>query len=175
MNRSCAYRSAAVVGLFAIAPAVPGCPFSNPAGQDDEAKDAATFATEMNVTTSSPASSGKIRIVFRNLTDTYGVDVQFYATGNAVVDPDTDLFIPANHVTGPQDDPIGVFGTGIIPPMTEDSVELSCAQARVIGTLGGRFVTQDTGAEVGTGTRRIAVQEQQFNCGETIIFDFLSQ
>ncbi len=169
---SCVATVAVLCGLML---AVPGCPFTNLGNQNQGDQNQTVFGTYMAVSATPPASSGKIRVVFRNLAINYAVDVQFYATGNPVVDPDTDLFVEPNRVLGPAEDPIGWAGTGLIPAGNEDSIELDCAAARVIGTLGGEFVTEDTGVGVGTGTRRIAVQEQQFNCGEVITFTFQIQ
>jgi hypothetical protein len=68
---------------------------------------------------------------------------------------------------------IGFAGSGLVPAGQTDEVILPCDQALSVGTLGGRFVNQDTGAQVGAGSRYVLVQGSQFQCGSTITFTYV--
>ncbi len=113
-----------------------------------------------------PASTVRVRFV--NSHPTLGVDVQFYATGNPVSDPATELFVGGFQRTN-----VGLFSRGVIPRLDHDELELPCAEARVIGTLGGLFLDSDTGAVAGTGTQRVLAQDVIFTCGDVIILEYL--
>lgn len=115
-----------------------------------------------------PADSVRIRFV--NSHPSLGVDVQFYATGNPVSDPATELFI-----AGQQRSNVGLFSRGVIPRLDSDELELPCAEARVIGTLGGLFLDSDTGAVSGGGTQRVLAQDITFTCGDVVIFEYLAE
>ncbi len=112
--------------------------------------------------------SNQVTVRVINASPNLAVDVQIYATGQAVNNPDTDLFIPANQqVAG-----LGFAGSGVVAAGQTDEITLACDQALVVGTLGGRFLNQDTGAQVGTGTRYVLFQGSQYQCGSTIIFTY---
>ena len=95
------------------------------------------------------------------------LDVQFYASAEPIgEDPGTTLFSAANQIaTG-----IGFAGTGLLPKQSSDELILDCDAAVAIGTPGGRFVSAETGEEVGTGQQRVAALDLQYVCGETITF-----
>ncbi len=107
-----------------------------------------------------------VTIRVKNTTFVLGVAPQVYATPDAVVDPNADLFVGANRLFQTIN-----FGSGILPHGYTESVELDCADARVIGTLGGRFYKQD-GTVVGDGQTVILTQGLQFNCGDTLTFTY---
>jgi hypothetical protein len=108
------------------------------------------------------APANSIRVVFENLT-TKALDVEFYHTANQVTDVDAELFIEANRLTD-----VGFAGTGLLEPLTTETVDISCDQARTIGTNGGLFRDADDGSELGRGTRRVLVLNESIQCGETL-------
>jgi len=116
-------------------------------------------------TTEAPST---VRIRFVNASARYALDVQFYASAAGVGDPSAELFIPEKRIVGD----IGFAGTGLIPAGQIDSTELACTNATTIGTLGGRFVDQDTGQQVATGQQRLYGLGAQYMCGDTITFRF---
>jgi len=107
-----------------------------------------------------PADS--IRVIFENLT-ARALDVEFYHSADQVTDVDSQLFIPANKLTD-----LGFAGTGLLQPLATETTDLSCDQARTIGTSGGRFMDADDGSELGAGTRRVLVLDESIQCGETL-------
>jgi hypothetical protein len=107
-----------------------------------------------------------VRVV--NASPNRAVDVQLYATGQGVGNPDTDLFIPANQRAAG----IGFAGSGILPAGQTDEMTVACAEANAVGTRGGVFLNQDTGEAVGTGTQYVLFQITQFQCGSTIVFTY---
>lgn len=111
-----------------------------------------------------------VRVVLRNNHPSAAVDVDLFATATAVTNVDAELFTLANEIGN-----LGFAGTGLIPAGDEDSVILSCAEARVIGTSGGRFVDPDSNEELGFGQPRVVSQDVSFSCGDTITFQFESR
>ncbi|MBN1342467.1 MAG: hypothetical protein JXQ73_07290 [Phycisphaerae bacterium] len=112
----------------------------------------------------------KVTVWLVNASAKLAVEPLLYATGEAVVDPATELFIGANKVGG-----IGFAGTGLIPSGQSEKVELDCTAARVIGTPGARFADADSGTTAGTGEQKILSQSLLFNCGATVTFTFQGQ
>jgi hypothetical protein len=114
------------------------------------------------------AGTSKVTVRLVNGSPTAAVDVLLYATGQAVTNADTELFLPANQQLAG----IGFAGSGILQPGQVDEVQLDCTAAAAIGTLGGAFLNADTGTQIGTGTRYVLVQGSQFQCGSTITFTY---
>lgn len=127
-----------------------------------------TFTTSLAI--SSPGASGSDTVTVRlvNATPNRAVDVQLFATGQAVGDLDAEFFIPANQLSAG----IGFAGSGILTPASEDQVTLACTDALIVGTLGGRFLNEETGDLIGTGGRFVLFQGGQFACGSTITFTY---
>ncbi len=103
-----------------------------------------------------------------NATPNRALDVQIYATNQAVNNLDTEFFIAANQQLAG----IGFAGSGILAPGTDDVISIPCENALIVGTLGGRFLNEDTGEQVGTGTRYVLFQGSQYACGSTITFTY---
>jgi hypothetical protein len=112
----------------------------------------------------SSVASDRVRVRFVNRT-TWALDVQFYAAPETG-DPATALFIEANRITTD----IGFAGSGLLPVLDTDEILLDCANAQMIGTLGGEFLDPETGEASGTGQQRSLTIDQQFTCQETITF-----
>lgn len=109
-----------------------------------------------------------IHMQFANASDTYAADVQFYASATPVTNPATELFVPEKRIVGN----LGFAGTGFIPAGQVDTTEANCSWAVVVGTLGGRFLDQETGQEVAHGEQRLFRLGEGYSCGDTITFRF---
>jgi len=70
----------------------------------------------------------------------------------------------------------GVGRQGLIAANTSDDFEIDCAQARVIGTLGGIFGggedDNDLNDPAGSGTQWVLTQDLVFYCGARITFTY---
>lgn len=113
-----------------------------------------------------------VRVVFRNLTEDEAVEVEFYATQEPLAVIPDDLFDSANDFLVVRN--IGVGGRGVIAPGETDVIELDCGEGLVLGTTGGLFLDNETGDELGTGTRRWVQEEAQFSCGATVVLEYTS-
>lgn len=112
--------------------------------------------------------SDSVTVVFRNRTEADAVDVQFHASNAVLANVSSELFVDANKVVSS----IGVAGTGIIEPGEADVISLPCADDLSIGTSGGRFLDNETGAVRGQGVARW-VQERPLDlCGAVVRVDF---
>jgi len=112
-------------------------------------------------------NSGKILVRMINASLSFGVDPELYATGQAVTNLNTDLFVDANKKGG-----FGDYGTGLLDPGQDAQIEIDCGAARVVGTRGGRFLKRSTGEVVATGQQRVVSQELQFDCGDVITITY---
>ncbi len=91
-----------------------------------------------------------VTVIFRNLSTTDAVDVQYFAVEASLADVQNELFVEENAVSRT----LGVAGTGILEPGSVDFLELSCSDTLTLGTLGGNFFNNDTGDPTGSGTPR---------------------
>lgn len=107
-------------------------------------------------------------LYFRNLGETEAVDVQFHATTDPLAVLPTDLFLPAHLVASG----IGVAGTGILEPLSQDTINYPCSSDLTIGTAGGLFLDNNTGEVKGTGLARWLQDAPLSLCGRLVIFDF---
>ncbi len=110
-------------------------------------------------------------VVIRLVNESWTLAVRplLYATGQPVTDATTELFIPANVVSG-----IGVAGSGVIDTRKSDEVTLDCSDAWAIGTPGAVFV-DDNGNPQGTTDQVVQIQGQGvLGCGKTITITFRS-
>jgi hypothetical protein len=114
----------------------------------------------------SPGETVAVRFV--NLTANEAVDVGFYATNDPVLILPDELLLEVNRVKTS----IGVAGTGIIEPQSEDTIELACTADFSLGSTGGAFLDNDTGALLGVGQARWAQNEPLGLCGGTVTFVF---
>jgi hypothetical protein len=115
-----------------------------------------------------PASDdNRVSVVLVNETQNV-IDAQLYATSEPI-DPDPEfLFVPEFALT----DNVGVAGTGLLIPLSADTIQIDCAPDLLIGVNGGRFLDRDTGEELGTGSIRVVQQGLVFDCGATITFTY---
>lgn len=117
-----------------------------------------------------PGLGGADQVVVRfvNLTQGEAVDVEFFASPTTLgVLPD-DLFQESNRLVTS----IGVAGTGIVEPQTQDAIALPCVDGMVLGTRGGRFVEVESGEPRGTGVPRWLAQAPLGLCGGMVSFEF---
>ena len=105
---------------------------------------------------------------FRNLTLSDAVNVEFYATNDPLETVPGDLFLPQNLVTAS----IGVAGTGIVQPRTEDAIALPCTANLTLGTAGGSFSDNESGEPRGLGIPRWAREGPLALCGAVVTFEF---
>jgi hypothetical protein len=114
------------------------------------------------------AATDAITIRIVNLTS-HTLDPQIYISSVPVsVD---DLFRSSRKYTD-----YGVGRQGLIAANTSDDFELDCAQARVVGTLGGLFGGGDDDNDLnnpaGSGTQLVLTQDLVFYCGAQITFTY---
>jgi len=105
---------------------------------------------------------------FRNLTLSDAVNVEFYATNDPLETIPDDLFAPENLVTAS----IGVAGTGIVQPRTEDAIAFPCTADLTLGTAGGSFADNESGEPRGLGNPRWAQEGPLALCGAVVTFQF---
>jgi len=108
-------------------------------------------------------SSGTIRVRVINNT-TFDLDPQLYTSATTATE--AELFADANKFTA-----IGVASRGLVGALSQDTVEISCADARVLGTLGGDFL-KDDGSSAGNGTKRVLSQGLSVECGDRITLTY---
>ena len=107
-------------------------------------------------------------VIFRNLAVVEAVDVEFYSTTDPVENLPDDLFAEENLISAN----IGVAGTGIVRPLTNDWIELPCTENLILGTAGGTFSDNDSGEVRGTGNTRWARAAALGLCGTVVTFVF---
>ena len=116
-------------------------------------------------------SPDEVLIRFRNLAPVDAVDVEFYATNEALEALPDDLFQDEHRVTAS----IGIAGTGIIQPFREDAITFPCTADLTVGTAGGHFADNETGEAAGAGTARWAQELPLGLCGRVVTFEFFAQ
>ena len=99
---------------------------------------------------------------------TLAVETEFFATNEALDDPETELFIPLYHVTTE----IGLAGLGTLGPEGDDAREYPCTANLVLGTTGGSFKDNNVGTLEGTGVQRILEEGNVFSSGATVTFTY---
>lgn len=109
-----------------------------------------------------------VTIRFRNFARVDAVDVQFFATNEPLMLLPDELFVPENSFTRD----VGIVGLGIIERLREDTITFPCSESLAIGTLGGRFLDNDTGDHRGEGVPRWAQQGPLALCGSVVTFEF---
>lgn len=117
----------------------------------------------------SPSSEESVTIRFRNLTANEAIDVEFHASSQPLARLPDDLLVAENLVTYS----IGVAGTGIIQPLTEDTIVYPCSPGLTIGTAGGSFMDSETGEPRGFGTPRWVEEGPLALCGGVVTFEFV--
>jgi hypothetical protein len=105
---------------------------------------------------------------FRNFTVNDAVNVEFYATNRPLLSVPGDLFLEENLVT----ESIGVAGTGIVQPQTEDTIAFPCGANLTLGTAGGSFSDNESGEPRGLGIPRWAQEGPLALCGSVVTFEF---
>lgn len=96
------------------------------------------------------------------------VDTQFYATNDVLDDPSEDLFQPQYRIQSS----IGVAGTGIVEADDDDEITFPCTGSTIVGTEGGEFLDPDRGTLLATGQPRLLRIDENFDCGNTVIFAY---
>jgi hypothetical protein len=105
-----------------------------------------------------------------NLT-TATVEAEVFVSTNALENPTEDLFVSENEFT----DMVGIAATGLLAPLSSDDVEIPCTADLVVGTAGGRFLDNETGELLGTGTQRVLQQGLVFDCGARVTLLYRSE
>lgn len=121
-----------------------------------------------NDPTANNPADGSIFVAFRNGTTDAAIDVNFYVSTEPLSQVPNDLFTMDNlSLAG-----IGLGSNGRLAPGVQDIIEVACADGLILGTTGGVFIDPETGEELGVGTQRWVMQGAQFDCGETIVFEY---
>lgn len=110
-----------------------------------------------------PPPEAFIALSLVNLTNTTVV-AELYVSTNALANPAEDLFDDDNLFT----DRVGIAATGLLAPLSSDDVEIPCTPDLVVGTAGGRFLDNETGELLGTGSQRVLQQGLVFDCGARV-------
>lgn len=118
-----------------------------------------------------PNAQAFVTVHFRNFAETDAVDVEFYMTDQPLAVVPDDLFVDAFRLRAG----IGVAGTGIIEPLSEDVAEFPCGPGLLLGTAGGRFLDNESGDPQGFGTPRWAEEAALGFCGGAISLDFIKR
>jgi len=113
--------------------------------------------------TPQPAPDQGIVLRLANLTDA-AVDTELFMTTNATSNAMAELFVEENRLI----DGVGIAATGLLAPLSSDEIALPCTEELTIGTSGGRFLDQETGEVLGTGTVRILQRGLVLDCGDEI-------
>ncbi len=109
-------------------------------------------------------SADTVRVRFQNFASGASVDVEFFASNEPISNPEDELFQTENRRASG----IGIAGTGILQPLTQDSIDLLCTPDLVLGTSGGTFLNSDTGEVLGTGQVRWIRESQLGLCGTVV-------
>lgn len=119
-----------------------------------------------------PQGEETVLVVFRNLSGSQAVQVNFHATGEPLAVIPDDLFVPGNlYTTG-----VGVAGTGIVQPSQFDFVrDFPCSPSLILGTSGGDFLDNDTGEVLGASPPRWIEASAVGFCGGAVTFTFSSE
>jgi len=110
-----------------------------------------------------------VTVRFKNFTLEEAVDVEFFATNFLISTLPEGLFQDNNRFTAS----VGIAGTGIVEPLSQDIIEYPCTDNLTLGTLGGRFVDNETGELQGIGHPRWAQQGPLSLCGSVVTFEYL--
>ncbi len=94
-----------------------------------------------------PATQITVRFVNQTLS---ALDVEFYASSQALGDPEAVLFLDGNRITAE----IGFAGTGLIPAFQSDEILVNC------------------GVETGRGQQRVASLDLQYTCGDLVTITY---
>lgn len=151
------------IGLMAALTATAGCDVELDAGPPAPG-DTSTLSEGAR---DQPTADAVI-VRFRNLALSDAVNVEFYATNEPLETVPGDLFLPDNLVTAS----IGVAGTGIVQPRTEDAIVLPCTANLTVGTAGGSFADNESGEPRGLGAPRWAQEGPLALCGAVVTFEF---
>ena len=107
-------------------------------------------------------TEGKVTIRIINATS-LDLDPQLYMAGQVL--SRTQLFTDAHKYTD-----FGVFDQGLLGPFGQETFTVDCADARVVGTAGGRFDNDSNTEE--SDRQIILTQETVFLCGDVITFTY---
>lgn len=114
-------------------------------------------------------SSDTIEVRVINET-TRALDPGIYVAADTITDPNA-LFTDEHKFTR-----LGVGLLGVLGPGDSDTIEISCDQARTIGTDGGTFGGGDDGNDLGDpaghGRQIILIQDQSIFCGDRVTFHY---
>lgn len=112
-----------------------------------------------------------VLVRFANASSSSAVQVEFYTAEIDAQEIASNLFQGENRRTAN----VGVGGTGWIPPLSIDSIELPCSSDTAIGTLGGEFAENDSGTAMGRGAPRWLSQQSTGFCGQVVTFYYLDE
>ncbi|MCH7838657.1 MAG: hypothetical protein IID38_00265 [Planctomycetes bacterium] len=110
----------------------------------------------------------EVLVRFVNLTADDAVNIQFHATNTKLVAVPDDLFVEENLITRD----LGLAGSGLLAPRTQDEITFPCTDELTLGTLRGEFLDAQTGDVRGNGVRRWAREAPLGLCGFVVTFEF---
>lgn len=162
-------RSTRLAALFVLTTGLSGCGLDITRDMSLGLGDTVTQPAD-DLAQSPEPSATMVTVRFRNLALTEAVNVEYYATNTTLTTIPDDLFVAENLVTSS----IGVAGTGILEPLSEDTLDFPCTSDLVLGSLGGSFLDNETGDLLGEGEPRWAQDSALELCGREVLFEFSS-
>jgi hypothetical protein len=103
-------------------------------------------------------------VTIRVINDTaLDLDAQIYIASQVL--PRNDLFKQSHKYTA-----FGVFDEGLLGPYGQETFTVDCADARAVGTTGGKFDNDSNTEE--SNREIILTQETVFLCGDVITFTY---
>lgn len=114
-------------------------------------------------------TSGQLVVRFRNYLTAEAVRTQFYASTEPLGTIPDDLFVEENLVTAN----IGLAGSGLLEPLSEDSIALTCTGDITVGTLGGEVLDPESGEVLGQGEMRWVEEAPLGLCGGVVTINYI--
>ncbi len=112
-----------------------------------------------------------VTIRFINASPDQALQVEFYATDEPLEAIPDDLFADDTYLVR---ESIGLAGSGLLGPQSEDEIQFQCTETLTIGTLGGEFRDNETGEVLGRGDQVYKAPGGFSLCGGTAVFTYSS-
>lgn len=112
-----------------------------------------------------------VTIRFVNASPDQALQVEFYATNEPLEAIPADLFADNVYLVL---ESIGLAGSGLLAPLSEDEIQFDCTEALTIGTLGGEFRDNETGEVLGRGSELFVPPGGFPLCGRTVVYTYFS-
>ena len=112
-----------------------------------------------------------VTIRFVNASADQAIQVEFYATNEPLDAIPEELFADETYLV---QESIGLAGSGLLAPLSEDEIQFDCTETLTIGTLGGEFRHNETGEVLGRGDELYKAPGGFSLCGGTAVYTYSS-